>query len=166
MGPILPPSAPKISRQFALTPTGGFSTWQQNALMMDNKFFGGWFQARGFINLIAGMCMVESSGGLNLSRKVSSKDTSYGVMQVTPYTAQDIYGRGYDQFPPTETVLMTPVGGMYYGMAYVKILYENYKKTTSQEIARSYNGGPYYRQNDGAVSMTLAHWNKIRQYIG
>ncbi len=145
--------------------TGNIQVWKATATSIDARFFNGWFKKKRLLDLVAAMVMVESSGGINRVRRVSAKDTSFGPMHVTPYTAKDIYSRGYTAFQPTETALSGTTEGMYFGMAYVKILYEVYGKRTTEEIARSYNGGPGYSRLPKAVTQTAAHWQKVKSYI-
>lgn len=152
--------------------TGNIIVWKNAAITADNFYFGGWFQKNGLINLVAAMCMVESSGGLYLSRKVSAKDTSYGVMQVTPYTASDVYRWGYTTFgQPTVGKLTDMPTSLYFGMAYVKILRERFKMQSLEQLARGYNGGAGWNNRNAFSSNeafarsqanTLNHWNKIK----
>jgi hypothetical protein len=165
-GIVASQSVPKTSNTVTLKAVGEFKDWQDNARKMDNAFFRGWFQNNGYIDLVAAMVMVESTGGRNLVREVSTRDTSYGPMQVTPYTARDIYERGkYRNFPPSKTVLLTPVGGMYFGMAYVKMLREVNGFTKYSDITRAYNGGPNFKGNIARSNQTLAHWGKVNQFL-
>jgi Transglycosylase SLT domain len=150
----------------SLTPVGDVNTWKANAKKMDARFFNGWFSNNGYIDLVAAMVMAESSGGRNLVREVSVRDTSYGPMQVTLYTARDIYERGgYRNYSPTRTVLLTPIGGMYFGMAYIKMLHNLYGFRKYSDITRAYNGGPNFTGNTARAAQTLAHWNKVNSYI-
>lgn len=155
-------TAPSVSD---LQDIGGVMVWQRNALIIDNLYFNGWFQNNGYIQLVAAMCMVESSGGKNRTREVSARDTSYGPMQVTPYTAADLYNRGYRAFTATKENLLSTPGGLYYGMAYIKVLRTTYGLTSQQAITRAYNGGPGYTQNTARATQTLAHWNKVKSFI-
>lgn len=151
---------------FTFPTVANVAGWQNAAREMDRLYFGGWFQNRGLIPLIAAMVMTESSGGKFRVRMVSLRDTSYGPMHVTPYTAKDIYNRGYKLFTPDPLTLMGTKGGLYYGMAYVKILWEVYGRTTPETLAKSYNGGPGYNSFSAkGKNQVQNHWNKVRSYL-
>lgn len=147
--------------------TGNFFVWQSQAAQLDKMYFGGFFEKNKLIDLIAAMCMVESSGGLNIVRQVSVRDTSYGVMQVTPYTAGDIYKWGGTSFgPPTVDKLKYMPSSLYFGMAYVKILVERFKKSGYEDISRSYNGGPGWKTASAtSLANTKNHWLKIQSVL-
>jgi soluble lytic murein transglycosylase-like protein len=87
-------------------------------------------------------------------------------MQVTPYTAQDIFARGYTAFRPTKENLLTVRGGLFYGMAYIKILWDDFGLRTKEQITKAYNGGPAYARRGGrTIAMVEAHWGKVSDYL-
>lgn len=160
----MPPDPTTVPFSFPVT--GNYSSWYRVAQYMDKLYFGGWFAQNDLNRLVAAMVMVESSGGVNRVRIVTARDTSYGPMQVTPYTAKDIYNRGFKTFGYDPLTLIGTKGGMYYGMAYIKILVQTYGKKTTEDIVKSYNGGPGWRGLSAkGISQVTNHWNKVKSYL-
>ena len=147
--------------------TGNYTVWLYRAGKLDDTYFSGWFKRNNYLPLVAAMCMVESSGGLQISRAVSAKDTSYGVMQVTPYTAGDIYKWGGTVFgQPTVDKLKYMPSSLYFGMTYVKILNERFGMKTYEEVSRAYNGGPGWKKaGQTSLNNTANHWAKIQRVL-
>lgn len=163
-----PPRPPQVHtvNQLQLPAVGDYNVWRANAAQVDREYFNGWFKRKNYLNLVAAMCMVESSGGRFLTREVSARDTSYGVMQVTPYTASDIFSRGYNRFRPTQENLMTVRGGLYFGMAYIKILHDDFGLRTKEQITKAYNGGPgWSRRGARTAQMVQRHWGRVSDFL-
>jgi len=78
--------------------------------------------------------------------KDKSYATSYGPMQILLQTAVETYNAGFKDFGfPTPELLMEPVAGMYFGIAYIKRIM-NWCQThgivaSDAIIVMSYNGG-------------------------
>lgn len=91
----------------------------------------------------AAMMWQESRGRTS----AKSHKGALGLMQVMPGTAKHMYQIGYRQFEPTQEVLLTARGSIYFGSAYLEYL--SGKSSDREWITRAYNAGPGGKRKDG-----------------
>ena len=111
--------------------------------------------------MIAAMVEIESGRDPAARRfEAGLGESSLGLMQVLPSTARDLYGRGYQAAGyPTEALLLSPWGSIYFGTAYVRWLSRYAGRSRSAEwIVQSYNGGP-----GNSNAQTRNHWTKYQR---
>lgn len=92
--------------------------------------------ARDNVQWVAAMIQQESGG--NVTARGGAGEI--GLMQVKPATATWMRDIGYGALAPTEAVLATEAGGIYYGTAFLQYL----SKLGHDRawIIKAYNGGP------------------------
>jgi len=108
---------------------------------------------------VAAMIRTESGG---LGPTALSDKGAAGLLQVMPGTAKDVYDMGYSRYLPTQSVLMTEAGGIYYGSAYLQYLAEFNRDR--DWITRAYYGGPgWEKEGPNYRAQTAAYLRKVRR---
>lgn len=112
---------------------------KEQRLVWDNSdVLSGWSKLNP--NWTAAMIWVESRGNVKARGPKTKWGHALGPMQVLPGTAKDLYGWGWNRFSPTQDVLLSAKGGVYFGSAYLEYL--SRKNSDREWITKAYHGGP------------------------
>ena len=115
---------------------------REEKLLWDNAdYLSPWSSAN--LTWTAAMMWQESRGRVT----AKSNKGALGLMQVMPGTATDLFRWGWDDMQPSQDVLLTARGSIYFGTAYLEYL--SRKNPDREWMARAYNAGPGGKRSDG-----------------
>jgi len=135
---------------------------KQLAQETDSRFFNNKIGQLVGYDFIAGIALTESSGRLDA---VGDGGRSIGLLQVQKQIARNLHDQGYNAKNPAN--LAGEKTNIYFAMALIDQLSNDPRFDGSKQwLARAYNGGPDWQEDDPSViDKTARYWDTVKENI-